>query len=242
MKILFIRHGDPDYENDSLTIKGDEEAKLLAQRLNVEKIDKVFVSPLGRAKRTAEFTLKSKGMEAIEKDWLAEFMGKCIRPDNNREMICWDFLPEHWTNEACFYDKDNWIKSKYFDNTNVAFEYKRVCSGIDKIIYEHGYQRKDNLYLAKEPNNDTIAIFCHFGVTCIMLSHLLGISPMVMLHGFVAAPSSVTTVCTEERREGIAAFRMSSYGDISHLYAGNEEPSFQARFCECFFNKDQRHD
>lgn len=32
MRILFIRHGDPDYENDTLTEKGCREADLLAQR------------------------------------------------------------------------------------------------------------------------------------------------------------------------------------------------------------------
>ena len=33
MKILLIRHGDPDYEKDSLTEKGWHEAELLAQRM-----------------------------------------------------------------------------------------------------------------------------------------------------------------------------------------------------------------
>ena len=36
--------------------------------------------------------------------------------------------------------------------------------------------------------------------------------------------------------------RMCSFGDISHLYAGGEEPAFAARFCECFDNEDERHD
>ena len=33
MKLLFVRHGDPDYEHDSLTDKGVREADLLAPRL-----------------------------------------------------------------------------------------------------------------------------------------------------------------------------------------------------------------
>jgi len=65
---------------------------------------------------------------------------------------------------------------------------------------------------------------------------------MILWHGTCAAPSSVTTVVTEERRKGIASFRMSSFADISHLYAGGEQPSFAARFCECFDNRDERHD
>ena len=66
-------------------------------------------------------------------------------------------------------------------------------------------------------------------------------SPMVLWHNLCAAPSSVTTLTSEERRKGIAGFRMNSYGDISHLYAHDEPPAFAARFCECYDN-DERHD
>jgi probable phosphoglycerate mutase len=64
---------------------------------------------------------------------------------------------------------------------------------------------------------------------------------MVLWHGFCAAPTSVTTLITEERDEGIASFRMSAFGDISHLYAAGEEPAFAARFCEMYSNKEERH-
>lgn len=55
------------------------------------------------------------------------------------------------------------------------------------------------------------------------------------------APTSVTEVVTEEREQGTAYFRGLKVGDISHLYAGGEEPSFAARFCETYSNKEQRH-
>ena len=75
-----------------------------------------------------------------------------------------------------------------------------------------------------------------------LLSRLLDVSPMVLWHHACAAPSSVTTLVTEERRKGIALFRMSGFGDISHLNANNEKPSFQARFCETFDDETERHD
>lgn len=37
MRILIIRHGDPDYERDSLTEKGWREVELLAERLEKQK-------------------------------------------------------------------------------------------------------------------------------------------------------------------------------------------------------------
>ena len=39
MRILIVRHGDPDYEIDSLTEKGWVEAGHLSERLASEKID-----------------------------------------------------------------------------------------------------------------------------------------------------------------------------------------------------------
>ena len=58
MKLIIIRHGDPDYEHDSLTETGVIEAKLLAGRLAQHKnIAAFYVSPLGRAQATAQYTL-----------------------------------------------------------------------------------------------------------------------------------------------------------------------------------------
>ena len=57
MRIIFIRHGDPDYQNDSLTEKGIREAKLLSQRVAAWKdITDIYCSPLGRAKETASYS------------------------------------------------------------------------------------------------------------------------------------------------------------------------------------------
>ena len=41
MRILLIRHGDPEYVNDSLTEKGRKEAHMLASRLVNERIEYV---------------------------------------------------------------------------------------------------------------------------------------------------------------------------------------------------------
>ena len=39
MRLIFIRHGEPDYEHDSLTEKGWREAKLLAARTKDWHVD-----------------------------------------------------------------------------------------------------------------------------------------------------------------------------------------------------------
>ena len=52
MRLLFIRHGDPDYENDALTETGKFEAEALAKHISEWNIDEVYLSPLGRARDT----------------------------------------------------------------------------------------------------------------------------------------------------------------------------------------------
>ena len=123
---------------------------------------------------------------------------------------------------------------------NVKKEYDWVVSELDKLILRHGYRREGNLYKVERGNNDTIVMFCHFGVESVLLSRLINIPPMLIWHGMVALPTSVTTVATEERREGTACFRMMGFGDLSQLYANGEPPAFAARYIEKWVNEGER--
>lgn len=242
MRLLIIRHGDPDYSIDSLTEKGWKEAELLSRRLEKMQIDAFYCSPLGRAKDTASLTLKKMDRTAVEQDWLREFWPLIERPDvQGRKAICWDFLPEDWTTDGRYFLRDAWYETDCMREGKVEEAYRYVTENFDKLLAEHGYVREGEMYRAERPNRDTIAIFCHFGLECVLLSHLMNVSPMILWHHTCAAPSTVTTVITEERREGKAIFRVNGFGDISHLYAGEEEPAFAARFCE-IFDSDERHD
>lgn len=242
MKLIIIRHGDPDYSIDSLTEKGWKEAELLSDRIAAMNVTSFYVSPLGRAKDTALVTLNKMNREAEVLPWLREFHAPIIDEKTGEERIPWDWLPSEWTEVNEYYDRNLWHTASVMQEGHVYDEAMRVYFGLDEILKKHGYEREKNLYRTVRPNNDTIVLFCHFGVECVMLGHLLGISPMVLWHGFCAAPTSVTTLTTEERRKGIASFRMNSFGDISHLLAAGEAPSLSARFCEMYDNMDERHD
>lgn len=242
MKLLFVRHGDPNYTIDSLTEKGWKEAAFLAEKLAKLDVKEFYVSPLGRAKDTASLTLEKMNRTAIEKEWLREFAISIERPDiPGRLGPAWDWLPEDWMAEEKYFLKDSWYDTEIMKKFGVKEEYDWICQNFDELLAELGYHRDGKLYRAEKSNNDTYVFFCHLGLGCVLISHLLNISPMILWHGLCAAPSSVSTVVTEERREGKASFRMLSYGDISHLYVKDEPPAFMARFCESFAN-DERHD
>ena len=240
MKLLIVRHGDPDYTIDSLTEIGWKEADLLSNRLSGLDVKACYCSPLGRAKDTAAASLKKLGMEAEILPWLREFAPRVKKP--NREGVAWDWLPQDWTAYPDFFDRSRWIDHPAFQEAGVPEETAWVWAGLDDLLARHGYRREGDLYRVTEANEDTIILFCHFGLECVLLSRLLNVSPMILWHGTCALPTSVTTLITEERREGYAYFRMNGVGDISHLYAAGQEPSFSARFCETYSNMSQRHD
>lgn len=243
MKLLIVRHGDPDYEADALTEKGWKEAEYLSERLTKLDVKAFYVSPLRRAKETASFTLQKLGRTAEECPWLREFHAPIERPDApERKSITWDWLPQDWMGEENFFLPGRWHEHPILRAGNVKAEYDWIVENFDALLERHGYRRDGPCYRAVEPNNDTIVFFCHFALECVLLSHLLNVSPMVLWHGICAAPTSVTTVITEERRKGIASFRVCAFGDTSHLYIHDEPPAFSGRFSECYDNEGERLD
>lgn len=243
MRLLIVRHGDPDYERDSLTEKGWREAEYLSQKLKKIQVKEFYVSPLGRARDTASKTLEKLGRQGVECEWLQEFTPRIFRPDKpQKRSVCWDWLPQDWMDQENYFHYDTWYQSSIMQEGGVKEEYDRVIKAFDELLAAHGYVREGKYYRAEQANRDTLVFFCHFALGSVLLSHLLNASPMILWHHTCAAPTSVTTVVTEERRQGIANFRMLSFGDTSHLYAQGEEPAFAARFCETYDSPGERRD
>ena len=72
MLLYIIRHGDPIYAPDSLTPRGHLQAKALAKRLALQGLDKIFVSPLIRARQTAQPTCELLGIKPVVEEWTSE--------------------------------------------------------------------------------------------------------------------------------------------------------------------------
>ena len=155
--------------------------------------------------------------------------------------IAWDMVPGYWTEHEAYMDKNTWRETEVAKNSDLVEVYDHVIEEFDRFLAEHGYVREGAHYRVEKESDETVTFFCHFGISCVLLSHLWNVSPFVLWHCLALAPTSVTEVVTEEREQGTAYFRGLKVGDISHLYAGGEEPSFAARFCEIYSNKEQRH-
>ena len=245
MKIILIRHGDPDYLNDCLTEKGKREASLLAKRVAKWKVTDFYCSPLGRALETASYSLIETGRQATTYDWLQEFFHPVTDPVSGRNGVPWDFVPSFRTNETFFYDRDTWFDAKVMKSApDIREKYTEICTALDNLIAKYGYIRDGGFYRVPgkkevfikesaapgsttapfnfDEDEDIIVMFCHLGIICVLLSHLLGIPFPLLPHSFYLAPTSITILGSEERWSNEAAFRIQVAGDTTHLYNGGE--------------------
>ena len=240
MKLLLVRHAEPDYAIDGLTEKGKVEAELLSRRLAPldPQVTAYYCSPLGRACRTAEYTLNKVGRTAEILPWLAEFRGREYDPMAGRERIPWDFRPCQWKGKPLLHHPEQWVEDPLFEGGTVGEIWEETKAGVDALLARHGYVRDGQIFRCDDNREDIIVMFCHFGILTAVLGAITGLSPMPLWHAFCAAPSSVTTLVTEERVKGEVVFRCSGFGDISHLYAGGEPMSTAALYCEVYDGRD----
>lgn len=158
MRLIIVRHGEPDYEHDSLTEKGWREAELLSKRLCETDVTAFYSSPLGRAEATSKPTLEKLGRTAEILPWLQEFPACRIDEKTGEAIFMWDILPEEWTAKKEYYDRDRWLEEKTVALGNGKAEYERVASGLDALLAKHGYVRDGELYRVERENRHTCAV------------------------------------------------------------------------------------
>ncbi len=239
MKIMIVRHAEPDYSIDSLTEKGRLEARLLSERLcKVPNVLDFYMSPKGRAIATAGYTLEKVGRQAEILPWLAEFRGLCLDPDRNTVRHCWDLKPRTFHGHPELENPDTWLSYPYFEDSNVQTIWQETTSGVDSLLSRYGFIRQDPVWLSRNNTKGVIVLFCHFAIGMAVTAYLTHMSPMTLWQNFCMTPSSVTTLVTEERVQGEVVWRCMQLGDISHLYASGERYSTAGLFPEVYDGRD----
>ncbi len=241
MKLIFIRHGDPDYANDTLTPRGVKEAEALGNYLKKTgfSADAYFCSPLGRAQLTCQLVQKELGFEYETLPWIREFNARIPTPWRTDKPMgfIWDLYPSYFTSHPLLYDSSRWLEDPVMAASDVREKFENVGRGLDEILARYGYIRDGKLFRTEAPNEKTLVFFCHFGVLSVIMAHLSGFSPYVFFQHFCALTTSVTTFATEEREKGVVSFRCHGYSCVDHLLDAGITPSFAARFPEVYHDK-----
>ena len=227
MRIYLIRHGDPDYPNDSLTPTGRAEAQALAEHLAKAGIDDIYASPRGRARLTAQYTADHLAKMGISlpvniEPWTTELDG--IR-DMQRNRSLWDFDAADLRAPHILENLNGWHQTAPLNNANLAAHIERIGRESDAFLARLGYAREGALYRFTPPNRKRVALFAHLGFGLTWLAHLFHIPVPLMWAGFYLHPTSVTTVLFDERSLGLAAPRVLALGDVSHLHSAGLSPT-----------------
>ena len=292
MRLLFVRHGDPDYKKDCLNEVGLREARALAALGPQIGWGTCFVSPLGRAQETAaivlgravpgahgvaaavgctDLSMRDTGSNALGADasgagllktldWLQEFPAqvdpgaaellqdafyfKKNADGSPKNRVVWDMYPAYYHEHPAYSDYNAWRITPVAGHSDAVSVYDGIIRSFDEFLAERGYVREGRHYRVEKESTETITFFCHFGVTCVMLSHLWNVSPFVPLQSLCMPTSSVTELYTEERQKGIAHFRATRIGDTTHLTMAGLKPErlpHSALFAEVYSDFSQRH-
>ncbi len=221
MKIYLIRHGDPDYANDTLTERGHGEAEALVAYLNAENIQQVVSSPMGRARDTARYTAESLGLEVTVEPWMAELS---LRADTEVRRSSWDIPGHAIRNDEYLRDTANLGLVPSLPEPRVREITEELQKGSDRFLASLGYVRDGGVYRIEKQNDRKIAVFAHGGFGLTWLSLLLEIPTPLMWSGFFLHTSSVTQILFDERSNTLATPRCLMIGALPHLFAASLEP------------------
>lgn len=223
MLLYIIRHGDPDYTTDTLTARGKLQAEAVGQRMLDAKIDKIFSSPMGRAKETADPACRLLGLEKNIEEWTHEIGDERLTP-----------FPDGVKKSISFVQNTYYLEN---GNYNLPYDSAVTCTGIrqsqmesaiqyigengNRFLEKLGYREENGIYRILKPSEERVALFCHAAFARAWLSVLLHIPLQIMWASFEYTHTGVTVVQFENNENGITAPRCLCFSDMSHLYAKN---------------------
>ena len=175
MRIIFVRHGHPDYAHDCLTPLGREHADAAALRLQGEGIEVIYSSTHGRAMETAQPLAEALGLPVTGCDFMREINwgstdGETLYADGHP----WDTADRMVTEGQSLLDSD-WMNKEPFRRNKVVQCVENIAAATDEWLAARGYIREGLYYRAGQDTNQTIAVFGHGGASTAMLAHLLNL-------------------------------------------------------------------
>lgn len=205
MRIVLIRHGDPNYEKDCLTELGHKQVKVAAQRLLKEDIEEIYSSPLGRARQTAQAFSEASGIKEIK---ILDFMQE-IRFGS--EGALYDNKWNPWlgvhslVQEGKDLQSDDWRNYPVFKENFATIDADKIAVETDKWLEGLGYKREGKYYRNTRSDDEekTIAVFCHGGSSAAFMARVLNQTFPYMCGVLLRFPHTTITVLRFDRRPGL---------------------------------------
>lgn len=175
MRIIFVRHGHPDYKLDCLTELGHKHGQAVAQRLKDETVTAIYSSSKGRALQTAAHIAEVHNLEVIPCDFIREIgWGSKTEepiPQNGHPWFVVDDMIA--ANESLL--SPNWAQEAYFCNNKATDYVSAVQEGIDQWLSSLGYDRDGHYYRVREKNDSTVVMVSHGGASSAALARMFNL-------------------------------------------------------------------
>lgn len=187
MELILVRHGESEgnvkevvygHTDYPLTDKGMSQIPYIVKTLSNYRINKIFTSPLARAKAIGLGISQAFDLPIAEEDRLKEiWFGKF--EDKSREVVMAEVGPEGYYHLIGFFDNYDIPGGEHQDDF-----LKRVQNFTDELI-----AGEDGSYV----------ITAHFGVLKAMLNHLMGYSKQ-QLRAMAIKPGAVIKLTVKKDR------------------------------------------
>ena len=219
MRLIFVRHGEPNYEKDCLTETGVKQARAAAKRLLREGIEAVYSSPQGRAKQTAQaYADLAEGKTVQVLDFMHEISwgstdGGELFNNGHPWTIADELVAKGWE-----VTRTDWREHPFFSRNTATGCADRIAGELDDWLITLGYRREGAYYrqILPEENKRTYALFSHGGSSTAALSHLLDL-PFPYMLSLLHMPFTALIILRFDSKPGSLCLpHLELAGDSAH--------------------------
>ncbi len=215
---MLVRHGQPEWVRDGVNINnppltelGHAQAKLMAEALAGEQFDEVLVSPLVRARQTAEPLFHALGRPEAVDPWLEEIRDPAWHgTPMEKAQLAYDELRARPADER-------WHGLPEGESVREFTE--RIRAGASQFLADRGVVRSDSelpVWQIAEPGRK-IALVAHAGTNSTTIAMMLGLQPTPWeWDRFVLGHTSVSRLEALELGDGYT-FSLSKLSNVEHL-------------------------
>lgn len=227
MRIIFVRHGDPNYKLDCLTPLGHKQAQAAAQRLKDEGIEKIYSSSSGRAVQTAEYTANLFGLDIEQHDFMREIGWGPKESESFHEGGHPWFSALKMISMGDSVSTPDWGKHPYFDGNWVTSLSVKAGENFDALLESLGYKREGEYYrvLENQPYK-TIAVFSHGGFSSAVIAHLFNLTFPYVCSTIIPNVTAITVASFEEKAGKLIAPQFEIANDARHIKGITAETVF----------------
>ena len=217
MRIIFVRHGHPDYAHDCLTELGRQHAAAAALRLQDEGIEAIYSSTHGRAMETASHLADALHLPVTGCDFMREINwgsvdGEPLFADGHP----WDTADRMVAQGESLMNPD-WQNSETFRRNRVVQCVEKVAAGMEAWLETLGYTREGLYYRAGKDTKRTIAAFGHGGASTAILAHLFNLPFPFVTSTMGPDYTGITIVELPDVEGALVKPRLEMLNDARHI-------------------------